>query len=273
MSVQEMIDLEVVHRFSQALQEVDRVAAMRRPSRARRNVAMEAATNLRLELGHRITAGTFAAWHRLGIADSADNGERRQAGRGTVYHDRSRDRWVAELTVNGKRHRKVVPTQTAAEAWLEVARQRLESGQDADGPTWTVETWLERCVNELWPVSLSPTTLEMHRHAAERWRVPVLGQRRLKTVTPSDVQTVITSMTDAGLSPNTVRINTATMGKAMRQAVVDDIVTRNVVSLAQRPKIENVRESKYLTPDQARRALAHASEDHLYGDAVALGNQ
>lgn len=51
MSVHELTDLEVVHRFSQALQEVDRLAAMRRSSRAGRNAATEAATTLRLDLG------------------------------------------------------------------------------------------------------------------------------------------------------------------------------------------------------------------------------
>ena len=77
-------------------------------------------------------------------------------------------------------------------------------------------------------------------------------------------------MTTAGLSPNSVRINTATMGKAMRLAVEDEHVSRNVVSLARRPKIEGVRDVKYLTPDQCRKVLDLAPEDTYHGDAVAL---
>jgi len=271
MSTGQLTDLELVRRLSQAFQEVDRVAAMKRPSQARRYAASEAATKLRLELGRRITSGTFTAWHRLGVTETiGDSRDRRQRGSGTMYHDRARDRWVAELTVNGKRTRKIHPDQAAAKAWLETARQRLTEGQTADAPIWTVEAWLERCVSELWRTELSVTTLDMHRVAMTRWWVPTLGQRRLDSLTPSDITAVITTMTEAGLSPNSVRINTATMGKAMRLAVEDELVTRNVVSLARRPKIENVRDVKYLTPDQCRKVLELAPEDTYHGDAVAL---
>ena len=271
MSARELKDLELVRRLSQAFHEVDKVEAMRRPSAARKSAADGAVTELRLELGHRITSGDFTAWNRLGITEtSADNGERREAGKGSVYHDRERGRWVAELTVDGKRTRKIHPDQATAEQWLTTARQRLAEGQSADAPTWTVEAWLERCLADLWPVNLSPTTIDMHRNAADRWWIPALGSRRLESVKPGDITAVVSSMTAAGLSPNSVRINTATIGKAMRQAVVDEHVTRNVVSLAQRPKVENVREAKYLTPDQARKVLELAPQDHHHGDAVAL---
>ena len=263
-------DTELVRRLAIALGEVDRVAKLKRQNKARRSAADEAAAGLRIELGQRIVDGRFTAWQRLGISDEApDPTDRRAPGKGSVYFDRGRDRWIAEVTVNGKRSRKLHKTEAEAQTWLSTASERLADGETASAETWTVEAWLTNCL-KLWTVELSATTLAMHRSAAEKWWIPALGTRRLDAVKPADISGVIAKMVAVPLASNSIRINTTTMNKAMKQALIDEHVTRNVVPLAKRPKVENVRDSKYLTPGEARRVLEIAAADEFHGDALAL---
>jgi integrase len=243
-----LTDTDLVRRLSMAFGEVDRVAKMKRQNKARRTAADEAVTAFRIELGRRITDGTFTAWQRLGISDEApDPTDRRAPDKGSVYFDRSRDRWIAEVTVNSKRSRKLHKTETDARQWLSAASKRL-----ADGQTATAKTWVG------------------HRAAADKWWIPALGSRRLDSVKIGDIENVIGEMVASGLASNSVRVNTATMGKAMKLALRDEHVTRNVVSLAERPPPENVREKKFLTPDEAIEVFKLAADDEMHGDALSL---
>ena len=71
------------------------------------------------------------------------------------------------------------------------------------------------------------------------------------------------------LSPNTIRINTAPLMKALRKAIERGYVTRNVASLASKPKLVRRREPKYLDPAESR-AVLEACSAARFGDAIAL---
>ena len=71
------------------------------------------------------------------------------------------------------------------------------------------------------------------------------------------------------LSPNTIRINLAPLSKALRRAVERGYVTRNVASLASKPKLVRRRDPKYLDPVESRVVLEACAEAR-FGDAIAL---
>lgn len=262
-----MKDRELVRLLRHTLVEQENVARMKRPSATRRDAAAERAAELRVELGSRIAAGTFETWDALGI--DLDRVERRDRGAGSLYFDRSRDRWRCEITVDGRRTVKSHRTREAAEQWLADARQRIERGQDAAASDVTVTDWLTARL-DAWSTRLRPKTLANHRYAVETWWTPNVGDVRLIALRKTDVERVISKMVAAGKAPNTVRINTSPLIKALSEAVADPHVglSVNVAALADRPKIEQA-ESEFLTPDEARKVLATCADHEHYGDATA----
>jgi integrase len=263
----ELRDRELVRRLRHALAEHERVARMKRPSDSRRAHADTALAELRGELGRRLVDGTFDAWDALGIAAMPGDDDRRVQGAGSLYEDKARGRWVAELTVDGKRSRTIHRDRDAAEDWLREARQRIERGQSARASSTTVGEWLTARL-DVWSMELRPSTIANHRAAVERWWLPSIGHVRLLALRQTDVEHVVKAMVSAGLSANSVRINTAPLIKALNEAVKDAHLglTVNVAAHATKPKITST-ESEYLTPDEARRVIAEAT-DAYHGDAI-----
>lgn len=264
----DLSDRTLVRRLSDALQAVAKIEGASRPNAAKLTAAQGVAADLRRELGMRLIDGRWQAWDALGV-DAAPAG-RRENRSGSIYHDRKRDRFVAEVTIDGQRYRHLARSKADAEKWIAQAVKRARDGMDVHESRHTVESWLEHCRTAVWPLeSLRPKTLENHSDAIDRWWLPTIGSTRLTALRPEQVETVVQSMVAKGLSPNTCRILTAPLIKALNLAVQRGEVTRNVASLAKRPRVENVREAKFLTPDEARRLLAECSEAR-FGDAIAL---
>ena len=264
-------DREVVRRLKLAVAEQHAVSMMKRPSPARRSEAEKVVTEWRTELGKRLMVGEFDAWEALGF--ELDNADRRERGAGSCYFDKARQRWIAEMTVNGRRTRRVHLTREGADAWLADGQERLGVGQSIEATTVTVAEWMELRL-AVWETPLGrrgkplrPATMRNHRHAVDTWWKPNVGDRRLVALQRSDVERVMGAMNRAGLSPNSVRINTAPLMKALNDAILEGHLASNVAKgLSPSPERK---ESDHLNPDEARRLLAGAPGQH-YGAAVAM---
>lgn len=264
----DLSDRQLVRKLSDALQAVARVEGASRPNEVKLTAARHTAAQFQRELGLRLIDGRWQAWDALSI-ESAPAG-RRANNAGSIYEDRKRGRFVAEVTIDGQRYRKSCVSRSDAEQWLREAAKRASEGRDVREVRWTVGEWLDHLVSEVWPrEGLSARTLATHRDGIDRWWKPEVGDRRLPTLRPEDVDRVVGKMVARGLSPNSVRIATAPLLKALNQALRRGYVTRNVASLATKPKIRPVRETKYLDPAEARTLLA-AAADARFGDAIAL---
>ena len=270
MSRTDVTDRQLARQLGDALRALARLEASRRPRAASLTAARANEQELRAEMGARITDGRWTTWDALGVSAAPDT-ERRSNGAGSVYEEKSRGRWVAELTVDGVRARKAAPTRQAAEQWLREARARAENGMDTRESPWTVATWLDHCLTVTWPTAgLRPRTLANHRHTVERWWTPNVGGVKLRALQPADVNRVIRKMqhADVDLSPNSVRVALAPLVKALNDAIRDGLVTRNVASLTTKPRIVKRRPTRFLTPDEAR-TLLPACADAPMGDAIA----
>ena len=148
-ALRELPDRQLARRLGQAFNAQAKVEAAARPSTVRIGEARVVAAELRVELGSRILDGRWSAWDAIGV--EAAPGDRRQNGDGTIWHDRQRGRFVAEITVDGRRGRKVCRTRAEASAWLRDAGGRAREGRDAREVRWTVAEWLDHLCNEVWP--------------------------------------------------------------------------------------------------------------------------
>src|SRR5215218_6435859 len=102
---------------------------------------------------------------------------------------------------------------------------------------------------------------------------PALGRLQLKSLTSAHVRSLYRHKLNAGLTPRTVQYVHTTLHKALKDAVSDGLVPRNVTEgiKAPRPKKKEV---NALSPDQARAFLDAARGDRfeaLYVLAVHCG--
>jgi len=118
--------------------------------------------------------------------------------------------------------------------------------------------WLEDSVRGTVRVS----TYEVHRHMLQPHIVPALGHLKLKDLNPMHIRGFYREKLDSGLSAATVRKMHSILHKALKQAVLDGLVPRNVCEAVKPPKVKH----KEITPldrEQAKALLKAASGDRL----------
>jgi integrase len=102
---------------------------------------------------------------------------------------------------------------------------------------------------------------------------PTLGRIKLKGLTPAHIRGLYREKLDAGLSPRTVQYIHTTLHKALKDAVGDGLIPRNVTEAVRAPRPAK-KEVRPLSPDQSRTFLEAARGDRyeaLYVLAVTAG--
>ncbi len=183
---------------------------------------------------------------------------------------RADGRWVAELSyqdADGRPKRRTVygRTQTEARAKLRDARQRVESGAPIQDASVTVAAWLvEWCTKALEASDRKRATKDLYATMVRAHLTPTLGHLPLGRLRPSDVEALIVSKRDAGLSASTVRTIYTVLRAALEVAVRDGLVRTNVAAAVRRPVAERT-DAVYLTAAQAQVLLTTMAGDRLEG--------
>src|SRR5215210_8094863 len=102
---------------------------------------------------------------------------------------------------------------------------------------------------------------------------PALGRIKLKALTPTHARGLYREKLDSGLAPRTVGYIHITLHKALKDAVADGLVPRNVTEGIKAPSSKK-KEITPLSPAQARTFLETARGDRLealYVLAVTAG--
>jgi integrase len=133
-------------------------------------------------------------------------------------------------------------------------------GEFVEPTKLTVGEWLTEWLDK----SVKPTkrlrTYKTYRSVIKGSLIPALGVIRLQTLKPLDVQEYYA--THATLSASSLRLHGAVLSAALKSALKNGMVTRNVVTLADgRPRAEHRPDdvaANTLDVDEARRLLAAA---------------
>ena len=202
----------------------------------------------------------------------------RGAGEGSIYR-RADGRWVGAAHlgyVAGKRRRKVVYGKTRREVQEALTRALrdhqvgLDVAPDEREP---VATFLERWLREAARPSVRHSTYERYAGIVHQHLIPAVGSTRLTKLSPAHVQGLLNAKLAAGLSPRSVHHLRAVLRKALNQALRWGLVTRNVATLVDPPRVPRF-ELTPLDPDQARQLLEAIRGDRLealYTVALAVG--
>lgn len=184
----------------------------------------------------------------------------RANGEGSIYQRAADKRWIGAVTVgfdaNGRTKRKSVSGKTRAEASrkLRTLQQQLDEGLPAPDTQLSVGQLLDRWLQDVIRHQVTSSTARNYQTIANMHIKPILGKKKVASLTTSDVDRLLSRKIDEGLSVSTVRRIRAVLSQALDQGIRWGGVVRNVASLSRSPK--GVRqEGRSLTPDQARTLL------------------
>lgn len=191
--------------------------------------------------------------------------KRRGNGEGTITR-RKDGRWEARYTVhtaNGPK-RRVLYGKTRAEVATKLTKAMSDrnSGLVFDVGCLTVGGYLDRWLEGSVRDTVRQRTYERYEQIARVHLKPTLGRLKLKNITTTHVRSLYREKLDGGSSPRTVQYIHTTLRKALKDAVTDGLIPRNVTDgiKAPRPKTKEINP---LNPEQARAFLDAVSGDRF----------
>jgi integrase len=190
-------------------------------------------------------------------------------GEGSIYEHKRNGKKVGYRgaytvhTAKGPRRRYVTgKTREEARRKLTKAMADRDGGLVFDAGSLTVGDYLEQWLKNSVQGTVRQSTYEVHRHMIQPHIVPALGHLKLKDLNPVHVRGFYHERLHSGLSSATVRKMHSILRKALKQAVMDGLIPRNVCEAVKPPKVEH-KEINPLDREQAKALLEVASGDRL----------
>jgi len=185
----------------------------------------------------------------------------RSNGEGTIFRNRTRNRFEGQITVginaSGKTVRQKISGRTPAEVAKKMSevRERCSHGPGLPSDV-TVGDWLGYWVSSVLPsANIASATRESYETLCARYLMPRLGRVCLVKLAPADVRAMLNSMSAEGYSSNTQRLARAALRRASRVAEAEGYVSRNVAVLTDGVKL-NPRKSRTMQPSEVTDLLA-----------------
>jgi integrase len=202
--------------------------------------------------------------------------ERRAKGDGALYK-RKDGRWVGEYDVEtdtGRKRRYVYgKTRKEAAKKLREAMADRDAGFTFDAVSLTLSDYLTQWLNDSVRGSVKASTFAKHEIMVRVHILPVLGQVKMKALTPTHMQRLYRQKLDAGLSLSSVECIHRTLSKALRTAVRWSLISCNPC-LAVDPSRPTRAEIRPLNAEHVK-VLLRAAKDNplfaLYQTAITTG--
>ncbi len=201
---------------------------------------------------------------------------KRGNGEGSIYR-RKDGRWVGQYlvyTTGGPKYRYLYgKTRQAVAEKLTKAMADRDRGLYFDSGTLNVANYMPRWLSDAVQGTVRRSTYARYEEITRRHIIPALGRIRLKNLTPAHVRGLYQEKLRTGLAPRTVQYIHATLHKALKQAVADGLIPRNVTEAVKAPR-PTKKEIRPLNEVQARALLEAAHSDRLealYVVAITAG--
>lgn len=206
--------------------------------------------------------------------------KRRGYGEGAIYPIKKNGqviRYAAAVDlgmIGSKRKRKVIYGVTRKEVAEKLrALQRDKDARRIVVENQTVAQFLERWLNNTVAPRNKPRPQDSYRDMVRLHITPLIGQCKLAKLTPEHIQTMLSILSEKGLSPRTVNYARAILRRALNQALKWKLVPDNAARDVEPPRIEKPTRT-ILTTIQVKAFLA-AVRGHryevLYRVALTLG--
>ena len=191
--------------------------------------------------------------------------KQRGNGTGTVYPRKNKDGKVigyrGSYIGNGKRYYVSAKTKTETEQKLRQAMMDADRGLTFDAGGLRLGDYLDRWLSDSVKDTVRDTTFERYEQIVRLHIQPALGGVRLRNLTPTHVRGLYKDKLQSR-SPRTVQYVHVTLHKALKQAVNDGLIPRNVTEAVKPPQIRQ-EEIRPLMPEQVNVLLSAARGDRL----------
>lgn len=189
---------------------------------------------------------------------------RRTRGDGTVFYDNTNQRWTGRVTIDGTRRTVVAKTKTEAARRLREIRSLSDAGKPiADGNLTVAQLLTEWIEKGLPSRNLQPASQSVHAWAVKAITTDI-GTKRIRTLSPTDIETMLQTRSDNGLSKASLSKLRTTLRIALHWAERRDMIPRNVANVAELPADARPAIARSsMTGDQLRAFLA-AADTHPY---------
>jgi integrase len=201
--------------------------------------------------------------------------KKRGNNEGTIAR-RKDGRWTASITVGrdpktGKLKRAWFYGKTRQEAaeQLSKALRDKQQGTLIAPHKVTLGEWLDTWLWEYKKPKLRPVTLDSYEMLIRRYLKPALGHMPLRDLRPEPLQHFYNASREQGCSSRTVRYCHTILHGALAQAEKNQLVTRNVSTLTERPRKER-QEMQTLTLEQVATGLLPILAADRLGAAIFL---
>jgi integrase len=192
--------------------------------------------------------------------------KKRGNGEGSIgFHKKSglyMARYPVQTPTGTKRKAVYGKTRREVDEKLTKAKMDRDIGLAFDAGNLKVGEYLTRWLPDGVKDTVKQTTYESYERLARVHLVPALGRIKLKNLTPAHVRALYREKRDSGLSATSVQRIHALLHKALKQAVNDDLIPRNVTEAIKAPR-QVRKEIQALPPEQARAFLRAAESDRL----------
>src|SRR5215218_2550444 len=131
-----------------------------------------------------------------------------------------------------------------------------------DGGTLSLEDYLTHWLRDSVKDTVRRSTFAQYASVVNRHLIPALGRLKLKAITLAHARSLYREKLDSGLAPRTVQYIHVTMHKALKQAVMDGLIPRNVTEAVKAPQALR-KEIRPLNPAQIKALLSATRGDRL----------
>ena len=153
--------------------------------------------------------------------------KRRQYGTGGISL-RADGRWMGRIDAgyhpNGTRRQVTVYGKTEAEVKAKLDRKRQQIAREgvsiSTNTRASVKSWSERWLEQRMRTK-RPNTFAGDQTAINAWIVPILGKRKLESLTPADIRALAKAQLDAGLKSSTALRTHRTLIKLLKDAILE----------------------------------------------------
>lgn len=187
-----------------------------------------------------------------------------------MYFNEQRQKWTAQLYIDGKRHTRSAANEQGAVRLLAKLRKARDEGRDIT--TLTVEAFLTDWLARR-KLDTRTNTYRGYESKVRVHLIPRVGGIRLEALTPAHVEAATRAVLAAGGSGQTAAHCRTVLANALHDAQRRGLVERNVASLAQPPRIE--RDERTALTMVETRGLAGQLAGHdwaaLYALAYTIG--
>ncbi|GGR27536.1 tyrosine-type recombinase/integrase [Deinococcus ruber] len=126
----------------------------------------------------------------------------------------------------------------------------------------TLNDWLPKWLDGK-ELNLAPKTIANYRYLTQRHLKPLLGEKRLQDLKPSDVRSAYHTLVQQGFPRSLLHQVRVILKGALQDALLDEIVSRNVAEIVHLPSFKRTKTARALSPEEARQFLATAHKQRL----------